>query len=97
MPLDWSHWLMIGIKQFFMTIFVVAAKPEDNCSLIYNFVSDRGLARVAAWTANVGIRLLLVSNFDRLGMSIRHWGSNCRNLFPSFRVSVLQSQKKMLI
>jgi hypothetical protein len=51
----------VGIKYFFMTLFIAAAK--DNRSGIVNFFT---LSEEAAWTSNIWIRPLLVRNVDSL-------------------------------
>ena len=50
----------VGIKHFFMTALVAAAK-EDRAGIVEFCVTEE-----AAWTENVWIRPLLVRNVDRL-------------------------------
>ena len=71
----------VGIKHFFMTPLVAAAK--DNRSGIVHFF----VTKETAWTAKVWIRPLLV----RIAESLIDSYINCQNLLSPF--FVLQSQK----
>jgi hypothetical protein len=68
----------VGIKHFFMTPFIAAAK-DDRSGIVHFFTHSEE----EAWTSNIWIRPLLVRNVDSLR-------SNCQNLLSFF---VLQSQK----
>jgi hypothetical protein len=51
----------VGIKHFFMTPFIAAAK-DDRSGIVHFFTHSEE----AAWTSNIWIRPLLVRNVDSL-------------------------------